>query len=248
MPVSEHAAEPLLDAAKVAAGMRVLDVACGSGIVARHAARRGAQVTGVDLAPRMVELARELNLGCTFREASVDALPFQDDAFDAGVCGFGIGHFPDPPAAAAECVRVVRRGGRCAFAWWDMPQRNRMHGVLLAALDEVKPTPPADLPVGPPLFRYSEDGEFRRLLESVGLHDVSVAPHSFQWRLPDADALWQACMGCMARNSTLIRAQSPEVQERIKAAFVRHANRHLGAGGLELPMAFRICAGRKAGG
>ena len=64
----------------------------------------------------------------------------------------------------------------------------------------------------------------------------------------DADALWQACMGCMARNSTLIRAQSPEVQERIKAAFVRHANRHLGAGGLELPMAFRICAGRKAGG
>ena len=247
-PVSEHAAEPLLDAAKVAAGMRILDVACGSGIVAGHAARRGARVIGVDLAPRMVELARELNPGCTFREASVDALPFEDGAFDAVVCGFGIGHFPDPPAAAAECARVLRAGGRCAFAWWDLPERNRMHGVLLAALDEVKPTPPADLPAGPPLFRYSEDAEFRRLLESAGLRDVSLTPHSFKWRLPDAEALWKACMGCMARNSTLIRAQLPEVQERIKAAFVRYANQHLGANGLELPMASKVCAGRKSAG
>src|SRR5689334_11660591 len=72
VPVSEHAAEPLLDAANVAAGMRVLDVACGSGVVSGHAARRHAKVTGVDIAPRMVELARELNPGCTFSEASVD--------------------------------------------------------------------------------------------------------------------------------------------------------------------------------
>jgi SAM-dependent methyltransferase len=247
-PVSEHAAEPLLGAAKVAAGMRVLDVACGSGVVAGHAARRGAQVTGVDLAPRMVELARALNPGCMFREASVDALPFEDAAFDSVVCSFGIGHFPDAPAAVAECARVVRRGGFCAFAWWDLPDRNRMHGVLLAALDEVKPTPPPELPAGPPLFRYSEDAEFRRLLESAGLRDVSLAPHGFKWQLPDAEALWKACMGCMARNSTLIRAQRPEVQERIRAAFVRHANQHLGPSGLELPMAFRVCAGRKPAG
>ena len=245
VPVSEHAAAPLLETAKVRAGMRVLDVACGSGIVAEHAARLGAQVTGIDLAPRMIELARELNPECTFKEASVEAMPFDDGAFDAVLCGFGIGHFPDPPAAAAECVRVARDGAWCAFAWWDLPAKNRMHGVLLAALDEVKPVPPADLPAGPPLFRYSEEAEFRRLLESAGLRDVRVDAHAFTWRLPDAEALWKACMGCMARNSALIRAQLPEVQDRIRAAFTRHANQHLGKSGLELPMAFRVCAGRK---
>jgi SAM-dependent methyltransferase len=156
-PVTEHAAEPLLTAAKIRAQMSVLDVACGSGVVAMHAARRGASVTGVDLAPRMLELAARLNPGCTFREASADSMPFEEGTFDAVVCAFGIGHFPDPPAAVAECVRVTRAGTMCAFAWWDLPARNRMHGVLLAALEEVNPKPPADLPAGPPLFRYSED-------------------------------------------------------------------------------------------
>lgn len=243
-PVTEHAAEPLLTEAKVGARTSVLDVACGSGVVAKHAASRGALVTGVDLAPRMLELAARLNPGCTFREASVDAMPFEDGAFDAVVCAFGIGHFPDPPLAVAECARVTRAGGTCAFAWWDLPVRNRMHGVLLAALDEVKPTPPADLPLGPPLFRYSEDGAFRSLLESAGLREVRVASHGFNWRLPGAEALWRGSMGCMARNSALINAQTPEIRERIRAAFIRHANQHLAADGLHLPMAFKVCAGR----
>src|SRR5512140_572306 len=109
-PVTSHAAEPLLTAAKVGAGMSVLDVACGSGVVAKHATSRGAFVTGVDLAPRMLELAARLNPDCTFREASVDAMPFDDGAFDAVVCAFGIGHFPDPPVAVVECARVTRAG------------------------------------------------------------------------------------------------------------------------------------------
>jgi SAM-dependent methyltransferase len=243
--VTEHAAEPLLAAARVGARMSMLDVACGSGVLAKHAAKRGASVTGVDLAPRMVELAARLNPGCTFREASADSMPFADGEFDAVVCAFGIGHFPDPPAAVAECARVARAGSRCAFAWWDLPVKNRMHGVLIAALEEVKPKPPADLPAGPPLFRYSEDAAFGDLLESAGLRDVSVVPHGFMWRLPDAEALWTASMGCMARNSALINSQTPEMRERIRAAFLRHASKHLTPDGLELPMAFKVCVGLK---
>lgn len=244
-PVTEHAAEPLLTAAEVGARMAVLDVACGSGVVTNHAARRGAEVIGVDLAPRMLELAAKLNPGCTFREASVDSMPFDSDAFDAVVCAFGIGHFPDPHAAVAECARVTRAGRVCAFAWWDLPARNRMHGVLLAALEEVNPKPPADLPAGPPLFRYSEDDAFRHLLESAGLREVSVVSHGFNWRLPNAEALWTGSLGCMARNSALINAQPLEIRERIREAFIRQANTHLAADGLHLPMAFKVCAGRK---
>src|SRR5690349_9114340 len=246
VPVTEHAAKPLLSAAKVGAAMRVLDVACGSGVIAGHAARSGALATGVDLSPRMLELAARLHPGCTFHEASVESMPFDDGAFDAVVCAFGIGHFPDPPAALAECVRVVRTRGACAFAWWDLPVRNRMHGVLLAALEEVGPVPPPDLPAGPPLFRYSQDAALRELLETAGLGEVAVESHSFTWRLPDAEALWTGAMGCMARNSALIRSQAPQVQEQIHRSFIRHANKHLAGSGLDLPMAFKVCAGRKA--
>lgn len=245
-PVTEHAAEPLLTAAKAGAGMKVLDVACGSGVVAMHAASRGALVTGVDLAPRMLDLASRLNPGCTFREASVDSMPFDDGAFDAVVCAFGIGHFPDPPVAVAECVRVARAGSMCAFAWWDLPARNRMHGVLIAALEEVNPEAPSELPAGPPLFRYSEEDTLRGLLESAGLSNVSVASHAFKWRLPDAETLWTGSMGCMARSSALINSQMPEIRDRIRAAFIRHANAYRTSDGLELPMAFKVCAGRKA--
>src|SRR5690242_2623739 len=78
--VTAHAAQPLLAAAEVGANTEVLDVACGSGVVAMHAARMGAHVTGVDLAPRMLELASRLT-GCTFREASVDSMPCDDETF-----------------------------------------------------------------------------------------------------------------------------------------------------------------------
>lgn len=246
VPVTEHAAGPLLAAARIRAGMRVLDVACGSGVIAKQAAKQGASVTGVDIAPRMLEIAARLNPECTFREASVESMPYEDGTFDALVCAFGIGHFPDPPAAVAECARVVCVGGACAFAWWDLPTRNRMHGVLIAALEEVKPEPPADLPAGPPLFRYSEDEAFCGLLKTAGLQDIEIAPHGFTWRLANAEALWTGAMGCMARNSALINSQTPEVRERIHEAFVRHANEHLVDSGLDLPMAFKVCAGTKA--
>jgi SAM-dependent methyltransferase len=243
--VTEHAAEPLLSAAKVSAGMRVLDVACGSGVVAMHAARRGALVTGVDIAPRMLDLASRLNPDCTFREASADSMPFEDGAFDAVVCAFGIGHFPDPPAAVAECARVACPGSVCAFAWWDLPARNRLHGVLLAALEDVGPQVPADLPAGPPLFRYSDDEAFRALLESAGLTGVDVASYAFKWRLSGAEALWTGAMGSMARNSALVNSQTPETRDRIRAAFVRQADAYRTSDGLELPMAFKVCAGRR---
>ena len=244
-PVTAHAAEPLLTAANVGPRTKVLDAACGSGVVAMRAARLGALVTGVDLAPRMLALASRLNPGCSFREASVDSMPFVDGAFDAVVCAFGIGHFPDPPAAVAECARVARAGSICAFAWWDLPARNRMHGVLLAALEEVKPKPPAELPSGPPLFRYSEDDAFRELLRAAGLSSVTVGSRAFTWHLPDAEALWTGAMGCMARNSALINAQPPEIREHIRAAFIRHANQHRTSDGIALPMAFKVCAGRR---
>ncbi|HEY5827000.1 MAG TPA: class I SAM-dependent methyltransferase, partial [Hyphomicrobiaceae bacterium] len=113
-PITLLASEPLLDAAGLTQGMRLLDVASGPGSVAGAALRRGARPVGVDLSSRMVELARSLNPEVEFHEGDVEHLPFPDGAFDALVCSFGLGHFPYPEAAAAECLRVVKPGARLA--------------------------------------------------------------------------------------------------------------------------------------
>lgn len=122
----EPCAELLLDAAGVTEGMKVLDVACGTGVVSRVAARRaGADgaVVGVDLAPPMIEVARAQppEAGAApidYREGDVLALPVPDGGFDVVVCQHGLQFFSDKPAALREMARALRPGGTVAIACW----------------------------------------------------------------------------------------------------------------------------------
>src|SRR4051794_31163858 len=116
-PITDLAAGRLLEAANVGPGVRVLDVASGPGSLAAAAAARGAHAVGVDLASRMIELARQLHPEIEFIEAEVENLPFSDGSFDALICNFGLGHFPRPEASIAECVRVLKPGGAIALSW-----------------------------------------------------------------------------------------------------------------------------------
>src|SRR5215203_7007464 len=103
-------------------GMTVLDVACGTGNLAIPAARTGANVTGVDIAPNSVEQARQNakaeGLNAKFDEGDAEALPYEDASFDAVVTMFGAMFAPRPELVAAELKRVCRPGGFIAMANW----------------------------------------------------------------------------------------------------------------------------------
>lgn len=103
-------------------GMTVLDVACGTGNLAIPAARTGATVTGVDIAPNSVEQARQNakaeGLNAKFDEGDAEALPYADASFDAVVTMFGAMFAPRPELVAAELKRVCRPGGVIAMANW----------------------------------------------------------------------------------------------------------------------------------
>jgi SAM-dependent methyltransferase len=245
-PVTAGAIMSLLDAARVRAGCRVLDVATGPGGVAAAAAERGAStVIGVDLSPRMVALAASLHHGIEFREADAEALPFDASAFDAVVSNFGVGHFPSPERAMTEFARVLAGGGMAAVSWWELPERNRVNGVFFDAVSEAGAPPPPGLPAGPAVFRFSDETELLSLLSEAGLEDVAAREVTWVHRLPSSEAWWQGGLGSLARASASILGQPPAMQRRIRAVFDRLVEPYASEGGFRVPCAARVASGRK---
>jgi len=116
------AAGHLVNFSKLRPGDRVLDVACGTGVVAVTAARSGARVKGLDLSPVLLERARFnaslANVEVPFLEGDVETLPYEDGEFDVVVSQFGHMFAPRPDVAIREMLRVLRPGGILAFSTW----------------------------------------------------------------------------------------------------------------------------------
>ncbi len=127
----------MLDAAEVGTGERVLDVACGTGVLARAAMARvgfSGYVAGVDPGRGMLAVARELEPHCHWREGVAEAIPFADHGFDALLCQFGLMFFSDRPQALREMARELRPGGKLALAVWDQLEHMQAYAVLVDIL------------------------------------------------------------------------------------------------------------------
>lgn len=243
--VTDRAIAPLIDTAGVGKGTRLLDVAAGPGRPTRAAAERKALVTGCDLAPDMVALARRLNPGLAFDEAGADALPYADASYDAVVCAFGMGHFPQPERVIAEFAPVLARGGVTALSWWEDFARNRINGVFHEATARLGVSAPGEVPQGPPMDCFSDRGALAAFLTAAGFGQVHVNAVSFAYRLRDVDELWELAMGSFARASSIIRAQSQEIQRSIRAKVTAVTRPYLKADGLYIPVAFLVASGTK---
>jgi len=243
--VTAEVAEPLLDAAGVDAGMRVLDVGCGTGVVTAAAAARGARATGADMAGGMLAVARERHPELELVAADAEALPFDGATFEAVVASLVVNHLPTPPHAVREFARVLTSGGRVAIAVWDRPERTSLFGELTAAVADTGIDVHATLPLGPDPYTYADDGEMHSLLAGAGLVDVRLATLELVYRCHDVGALWDGLLGGSARIATVIERQAPEVRERIRAAFARRLERYEVPAGLALPMAAKLGSGRR---
>jgi ubiquinone/menaquinone biosynthesis C-methylase UbiE len=151
------AIEPLLDAAGVVAGTRVLEVGCGLGDLAAAAARRGAAVTGTDLAEGMLEAARRRHPELELVLADAEALPFDDGRFDVVLSSVGAMFAPHHRTVADELLRVTRPGGTIAMANWT-PEG--FIGHLFTTMAPYAPPPPPGA-VPPP--RWGDEQHVREL-------------------------------------------------------------------------------------
>ncbi|HUQ08443.1 MAG TPA: methyltransferase domain-containing protein [Kofleriaceae bacterium] len=185
----------LLPAAAVKEGERVLDLACGTGIIARQIAPvvgADGRVVALDLRPGMIDVASKLTVpyGAPIEWTQGDAtkLQFADGSFDVVVCQQGLQFFPDRPAAVAEMKRVLAPGGRVALALWEpLEKQSLWHDVISVELRHfhVLGLPAADA-VTP--FSLNDAGEVRALLETAGLRDVTITSKTIEADFP-ADGL-----------------------------------------------------------
>lgn len=148
----------LVDLAGVSKGMRALDLACGTGDITFELASRGADVVGLDITPRMLELARAKPLRRATRAAFVAgdmmSLPFGDGQFDVITTGYGIRNVPLIAAAAAEVLRVLKPGGMFLSLDFNRPVHPLVRGVYLAYLTVVGSLLGAALHKDPDTYRY----------------------------------------------------------------------------------------------
>lgn len=209
----------LLDAVAVKPGTKLLDVATGPGYVAAAAARRGATAIGMDFAAAMVAQARGRYPEVEFKEGDAEKLPFPDASFDAVTVSFGMLHFGAPERALAEAHRVLRPGGKIAFTVWAPPSESRGFGIVLDAIQK-HGNMNVPIPPGPPFFRFSDPAECKKALSAAGFRPAEVKKIPQTWRVESGQALWDIMLGSTVRTGALLRAQTPQALEAIRAEVI----------------------------
>lgn len=179
--------------AAIRPGQSVLDLACGTGILAREAAARvgpAGRVAGLDPDPGMLEVARRRSPAIDWRRGVAESLPFPDESFDAVVCQFGLTFFTDRPGALREALRVLVPGGRLAFGVWDSLERNPAYAAEVALLERLAGREAAD-PLRAP-FALGDPDEVGGLFRDSGATSVQIGTHGGRARFPALRVMLEA--------------------------------------------------------
>lgn len=241
--VSRQTVEPMLNAARVVPGMRVLDICCGPGMLSDGAVKRGAHPVGLDF-PDVVKLAGTLVPAAEFQAGDAQDLPFPDNSFDAIVCGYGILHVPDAEKALREMLRVLKRGGRAALSSWDIETPNAGLGLIYAAA-KAHANLNIKLPHGPDIFQFSTRDRMRSALADNGFSDIEAIQSPQDWRVASAQQMIDAIYEGTVRTRAILDAQTPAQKEAIRAALEKSIAGLRNGSGYIVPMTAVIGSGAK---
>lgn len=181
------------DAARIEPGKRVLDVACGTGVLAREAYKRvgpTGHVAGIDRTAGMIALAKQLTPEVEWREGTAESLPFADGSFDAVVSQFGLMFFNDKIQAIREMLRVLTSGGRVAVAVWDSLDNIPAYAAVDKLLDQTVGDQAADALKAP--FVLGDRNELTKLFSEGGVRAVDVTTHEGAAHFPSIRVMVEA--------------------------------------------------------
>lgn len=245
-------AEAMLDAAHLAPGERVLELACGPGGVGMAAATivgPEGEVVLSDIAPEMTAIAAERALqakleNVTTREVDLERIDYPDASFDAVLCREGLMLVPDPAIAVGECHRVLRPSGRAVFAVWGPRERNPWLGLLFDAVtaETGMPVPPPGIP-GP--FSLEAPGVLGKLLVCAGFLGTDVREVSEPMKALSVDDYWSLVPPLAGPISRVLESLPEEVSSAIRARVAETLAAFAASDGFELPGVSLLGVGRR---
>ena len=243
--VSSHFLPFLLGAACVAPGMKVLDVATGTGLAGVGCLRTvgpTGHVVAADLSESMVEQARQ-RLGTapnvTVAVEDGQSLSFVDGTFDALTCSLGLMFFPDPSRGLSEFLRVLRPEGRAATSVLTVPERSyngRINAVIAKYLPEVGEATART-------FALGDATHLRQLFESAGFRNIEISAHAHRFILPSFDSYFGPFERGGASTGQAYLKLPPSVRESVR----KEVQRSVGdAGGpVEIEVEFQFASGQR---
>jgi len=245
-PLFEPWVEPLLEDVALAPGDRVLDVACGTGIVARVARKRlgsTEMIVGVDVSPPMLAVAARIAPTIDWRKGDAGMLPLRDgEAFDVVLCQQGFQFFPDRAAAARQMHRALAKGGRLGVSTW----RPDEEFPVLRELRRI-----AEQHLGPIVDRRHSLGDPRPLeavLRESGFHDVRSKRFSQTIRFQDGSVFVRLNAMALISMSAQASKLQDEEQQRTVDAIVRDSaelvRAHTGDAGFAFEIGANVVLGK----
>jgi SAM-dependent methyltransferase len=235
--------DDLLDAARVARGTHMLDVACGPGFLASRGRERGAVARGLDFSPAMLAVARARDTDVRFDAGDAEALPYADASFDSVVANFGIHHVPRPGFALREAHRVLRQGGRVAFSFWAEPAENVAWKLVFDAVARHGDRAAVQAPA--PGGGFGTAAQCADALREAGFADCVTRLVRATWRHRNAAAMVAALRTGTARMAALLEAQPPDAMAAIVADIAANAECYREVDGIAVPIAAVIASGVK---
>ena len=203
----------VVDAAQIQLGHRVLDVACGTGILAREAAARTGptgSVVGLDPGPGMLAVAERLAPNIEWRQGAAESLPFADQSVDAVVSQFGLMFFVDRHQALREMLRVLRPGGRLVIAVWDSLESLPAYAAEVALLERVAGRRAADALRAP--FVLGDRKALATLFADAGVASAEITTHDGTAQFPSIRTMveadlrgWLPVMGVILSEDQIVR-------------------------------------------
>jgi SAM-dependent methyltransferase len=217
---------------------RWLDVATGTGAVAIRAARAGADVTGLDLAPRLIETARRLAAdeghAIRFDVGDCEDLPYEDSTFDVVSSAVGVMFSPDHHAVARELARVCRPGGRLGLAAW---RPNPDYEAVMAPFRE-----PPEPGVGDP-GDWGREEYVRQILAAD--FELQIVEGDCPVTGESAEAVWELWSTSAGPLKALVESFEPGRREKLRLAYVGYLERYRTNGGVRAPAQYLLVLGRR---
>ena len=219
--------EKVVDRLAPADGVAWLDLACGTGAMAELAATRGADVTGIDLAPALIETAKERaqeqGLDIDYRVGDCENLDVPDATFDAVSSTCGVMFAPDHEATARELARVVKPGGRIGLANWT-PEGGL--AKMFAMMKPFQPPPPDG--AGVP-FQWGSEAHVEELLGDA--FELDLQRHVSNLRMPSGEEYWQLFSSSYGPTKSLAESLDDDRREEFHRAWVDFFETNYGSNG-----------------